>query len=302
MTKTKNMSKETSKRKLVYYIVDVFGSEKYSGNQLAVFTNAEGIPTTEMQKIAQEINFSETTFITGYNLDLKVFDVRIFTPFNEVPFAGHPTLGTSFIANQFFFDGKSKKINLNLQVGKIPVEILDDILWMNQIQPTFGETIDSKTLAEVLGLQISDIDHRYPAQIVSTGLPFILICLNSLDALKRCNLNSFAVKEKLQKYSTNEIMVLTTEAYNPKDQIACRVFVPEFGIPEDAATGSANGCLSAYLLKYKILEKSNIDISVGQGYEMNRPSTLFHKSSLSGNKFDINIGGTVIPIAEGLWY
>lgn len=296
------MKTEKNNRKLLYYIVDVFGSEKYSGNQLAVFTDAEDIFSAEMQQIAREINFAETTFITGYNLDLKIFDVRIFTPYNEVPFAGHPTLGTSYIANKVFLEGNSNIINLNVQVGKIPVTISDGILWMNQIQPTFGESIESEVLADVLVLQKNDIDLRYPIQIVSTGLPFILVKLNTLDALKRSSLNSAAIREKLGHYSTKEIMVFTTEGYKKSDQVACRVFVPEFGIPEDAATGSANGCLSAYLLKHNIFDEPSIDISVGQGYEMNRPSTLYHKSKLSGDKYDINIGGNVIPVAEGLWY
>ncbi len=289
-------------RKLFYYIVDVFGSVKYSGNQLAVFTEINGISGDEMQKIASEINFSETTFITGYNLDLKIFDVRIFTPYNEVPFAGHPTLGTAFVANQHFLDKKAESLFLNLQVGKIPVKKEGETFWMKQIQPKFGELFQHETISSVLSLSKDDMDTELPIQIVSTGLPFILVPLKNLDALKRATLNLSQVRELLKGSTTKEIMVFTRETYDNTHQLAARVFVPEFGISEDAATGSANGCLSAYLLKYKVLGKNSVNLIIGQGYEMDRPSEIYHKSSLEKDKYDINIGGSVIPIAEGIWY
>jgi trans-2,3-dihydro-3-hydroxyanthranilate isomerase len=296
------MVAELKNRKLLYSIVDVFGSEKYSGNQLAVFTEIDGISGNEMQKIALELNFSETSFITGYNLDLKVFDVRIFTPHNEVPFAGHPTLGTAFIANHFFLDNKADSVFLNLQVGKIPVRKEGEIIWMNQVQPKFGELFQHETISSVLSLNKDDIDTELPIQIVSTGLPFILVPLKNLDALKRATLDLSRVRELLKGSTTKEIMVFTRGTYDNSHQLAARVFVPEFGIPEDAATGSANGCLSAYLLKYNVLEKNAINLVVAQGYEMNRPSKIYHRSSLEKNKFNINIGGKVVPIAEGVWY
>lgn len=296
------MVAESKKRKLFYYIVDVFGSDKYSGNQLAVFTEIDGISGNEMQKIASEINFAETTFITGYNLDLEVFDVRIFTPHNEVPFAGHPTLGTAFIANNYFLDNTAESIFLNLLVGKIPVRKEGGILWMNQVQPKFGELFQNNIISRILSLTEDDMDTEFPAQIVSTGLPFILVPLKNLNALKKASLNQSLCRELLKDSTTKEIMVFTREAYDNSHQLAARVFVPEFGIPEDAATGSANGCLSAYLLKYNVLGKNSIDLVIGQGYEMNRPSKIYHKSSLEKNKYDINIGGNVIPVAEGVWY
>jgi trans-2,3-dihydro-3-hydroxyanthranilate isomerase len=296
------MNQSQTKRNFRYYIVDVFGSEKYSGNQLCVFTSAENLSSEEMQSIAKEINFSETTFITGYNIDLKIFDVRIFTPYNEVPFAGHPTLGTAYIASQFFLDNYKGTLYLNLQVGKIPVRVEDKILWMNQIQPKFGQKFDTKIFAEILNIDISDIQQDLPIELVSTGLPFIIVPLKSLEAVKKAKPNAALIQKLLSHSNTKEIMVFSPEPYQKADKISSRVFVPELGIPEDAATGSANGCLSAYLLKNNVFKTDTINLTVGQGYEMNRPSTLYHKSSINDSKYNISIGGNVISVAEGLWY
>jgi trans-2,3-dihydro-3-hydroxyanthranilate isomerase len=296
------MATKCEKRDIVYYIVDVFGSEKYSGNQLAVFTDTNCITSDEMQQIAHETNFSETTFITGYNLDMNIFDVRIFTPFQEVPFAGHPTLGTAFIANQHFLNGSANNIYLNLTAGKIPVTKIEDILWMNQLQPQFGEQFDIKKIAKVLELSDKDILPDYPIEIVSTGLPFILVPLANLSALKKARYNVTAAENLLRDSKTKEIMVFTRDTYDSSHQIASRVFVPEYGIVEDAATGSANGCLSAYLLKYNVFKTNSIEISVAQGYEINRKSILYHRSKLTNNAYDLNIGGKVISVAEGIWY
>lgn len=296
------MIENHKKRKLFYYLVDVFGSDKYSGNQLAVFTDTEEITSEEMQRIAHEINFSETTFITGYNLNLNIFDVRIFTPNQEVPFAGHPTLGTAFIANQHFLSGQANHLDLNLQIGKIPVFMNKGVLWMNQIQPWFSHRYDIPVLSKILGLSENDILPDFPIEVVSTGLPFIIVPLVSLSALKKARLNTELVDQFLTDSKTNEIMVFTKDSYDSSHQLAARVFVPEYGIYEDAATGSANGCLSAYLLKYKVFKSEALDLSVAQGYEINRPSIIYHQSKFIDNKYDINIGGKVIPVAEGIWY
>jgi len=173
-----------------FYIVDVFAEKKYAGNQLAVFRNAGGISHSEMQTIAREMNFSETTFILSDEQKNGGFDVRIFTPQEEVPFAGHPTIGTAFIIHEQIIHRKIDEIILNLQVGQIPVTFSQDgYYWMRQIQPTFGKQHDPITLADILGLKLSAIDARFPIQEVSTGLPFFIVPLNNLAALERASIN-----------------------------------------------------------------------------------------------------------------
>lgn len=288
-------------REIPFHIVDVFGQQKYSGNQLAVFTDCSELEEYEMQFIAREINFSETTFITKVNKEKGEITVRIFTPGTELPFAGHPTLGTARVANKVFFSNSLSKITLNVKAGQIPVSLEEEVTWMKQIQPEFAVHLDKKHVAEILQLQVSDIKDEYPVEWISTGIPFYIVPLNSLEALKKAKLNRAALQEHLGKYASNEFLIFSDESYNSIDRLSARVFVPEYGIDEDAATGSANGCLAAYLSKYKYFGKYDFDISVAQGYEINRPSRLFIKGNYENKLYDIQVGGKVLFIAEGKW-
>ena len=177
-------------RNFSYYIVDVFGETKYSGNQLAVFTNANDISSEEMADIARETNFSETTFITDCSLEKKLVNTRIFTPGGEVDFAGHPTLGTAYIANKVFFEGKADKITLNLKVGQIPVVSEGELLWMSQVQPQFGQLLDRELMADILGIKSDEIDVRYPIEYVTTGLPFFMVPVKKLEIIRKISLNT----------------------------------------------------------------------------------------------------------------
>jgi trans-2,3-dihydro-3-hydroxyanthranilate isomerase len=289
-------------RQIPFFIVDVFGIEKYSGNQLAVFPNATGISDKEMQQIARETNFSETTFITAMDKEKHEYNVRIFTPGNEVPFAGHPTLGTAHIIFENFLQPNISELTLNVKAGKIPVIRKDEIVWMKQIQPQFGRNFDRKSIAQILNINETDVRTDFPIEQVSTGLPFILVPLKTIEALKKAKVNKDLARELLKDSPVKEFMIFCTQSYSSEDTISTRVFVEEFGIPEDPATGSANGCLAAYLLKYNTLNTNQIDLSVAQGYEIGRPSRLFLKAKLFENKFDINVGGQVKLIAEGQWY
>ena len=168
-----------------YYITEVFSERSYGGNQLATVVDSQGLETEEMQKIARAFNFAETTFITGGSLE-GGYDVRIFTPTDELPFAGHPTLGTSFLIRNVIDPSAGDQVVLNLGVGPIPVTFEESgVLWMRQNQPVFGKTVDSSRVAEELGLSESDIDPDHPCQFVSTGLEFLVIPLNSATALKQ---------------------------------------------------------------------------------------------------------------------
>lgn len=288
-------------RDIPFYIVDVFGQQKYSGNQLAVFTDCTQIEESEMQLIAREINFSETTFITKVNKEKKEIVVRIFTPGTELPFAGHPTLGTAQIANKVFFNNEISEITLNVKAGQIPVSIEGEVAWMKQIQPEFAVQLDKQDTADMLGVSKDDIDSNYPIEWVSTGIPFYIVPLKSLQALKNAKLNKEAILKHLGKYSSNEFLVFTTESYNSTDTLAVRVFVPEYGINEDPATGSANGCLAAYLVKHKFLGEGAIELSTAQGYEIDRPSRLLIKAKIVEELYDLRVGGNVLYVAKGLW-
>jgi trans-2,3-dihydro-3-hydroxyanthranilate isomerase len=290
--------------KINYSIVDVFSQGKYTGNPLAVFKNVGNISESEMQQIAKEINYSETTFILSDSKNDGGFDVRIFTPNEEVPFAGHPTLGTAFIIQNEVLEEPLDNLILNFKGGQIPVSFnnQEEILWMKQNEPTFGQILDTKKIADVLNIDKDNIDDRFPIQEVSTGLPVIIVPLKSLEAVKKVQINREKYFGLIEHTDAKAIMVFSPEAYNSENDLNVRDFAEYYGIPEDAATGSANGCLSSYLVKYQYFKKSEINIRVEQGYEIKRPSLLFLKASDDNGKINVNVGGKVVKIAQGEWF
>jgi trans-2,3-dihydro-3-hydroxyanthranilate isomerase len=286
-----------------YSIVDVFAEGKYTGNPLAVFKNAGNISDSEMQQIAKEINYSETTFIMSNSKSDGGYDVRIFTPTEEIPFAGHPTLGTAYIIQNEVLEEPLDKLILNFKGGQIPVSFNneEEILWMKQNEPTFGQTLDPNKVSDVLNIDQENIDDQFPIQEVSTGLPVIIVPLKSLEAVKKVRINKEKYFELIEHTDAKAIMVFCPETYHSKNDLNVRDFADYYGIPEDAATGSANGCLASYLVKYKFFDKSKINIRVEQGYEIERPSLLFLKAVEDNGKFNINVGGKVVKIAQGEW-
>jgi trans-2,3-dihydro-3-hydroxyanthranilate isomerase len=284
-----------------FFITDVFGNDKYTGNQLATFFDFGVLTSEEMQKIAREINFSETTFITSKEKNNDGFDVRIYTPGSEIDFAGHPTLGTAYIISKYILKDNLGVIKLNYRCGQIPVSLENEILWMRQNQPKFGNDLDKTLMAQTLGLSIDDFDNRFPIMEVSTGLPFTIVPLKSMNALKRSKVNLAKYNDFIEQTWAKGILIFSCDTYEKHHDISSRVFVDYLGIPEDPATGSATGCLAAYILKYNVFNNSQIELTVGQGYEINRQSELKIKAELKEGNFEINIGGKVIEIAEGDW-
>lgn len=288
---------------LKYYIVDVFAEKKFAGNRLAVIMADKKISSEEMQDIAYEFNFSETTFIHTFKKDADTFKVRIFTPKNEVPFAGHPVLGTAFIIKNELLGKKCEKVILDLKAGMIPVVFKKhedrEVLWMKQIKPEFGDLHKVKDFAEILGLNKNDFDLKFPIQEVTTGLRFIIIPLCTLDAVKRAKTNMDNYSRYFKYKNPLPLFIFCGETYEKQNQLNCRMFADIFGILEDPATGSANGCLAGYLVKYRYFNDNKIDIRVEQGYEINRKSILYLKAEDAYDGIDVNVGGSVEKIAEG---
>ena len=290
---------------LRFHIVDVFAEQKYAGNQLAVFLRAGSLSVEEMQSIAQEINFSETTFVRSDGPRQGGYDVRIFTPKREVPFAGHPTLGTAFVIQREIIGHRVGEICLNLDVGPIPVTFSRDtgadVLWMQQNAPEFGETIQHAEIADILGLDESDIDHRYPVQDVSTGLWFVIVPVTSLGAIKQARI----VRDKYFPFVANRqakgLLLFCPETYDRDNDLNVRMFDPCDGIEEDAATGSGNGCLAAYMVEHRYFGGDSIELQVEQGCEMNRPSLLHLLASRSREEITVGVGGKVAAVASGQW-
>ncbi len=292
-------------KNLVFYIVDVFAQEKYAGNQLAVIRAARDLSPREMQKIAKEMHFSETTFLLSDKKRKGGYDVRIFTPENELPFAGHPTLGTAFIILQEILRKPAEEVILNLKVGQIPITPTylngePDILWMRQIEPTFGQTFNAGTISRVIGLSASEIDTAFPIQEVSTGISGIIVPLKTLSAVKQAKVDKDIYHRLIKNTEAKSLLIFSPETYKRQNHINARFFADYYGIPEDPATGSVNGCLAAYLVKHNYFGQKQINIRVEQGYEIGRPSLLLLKAEQDKQaKIHVTVGGKVILIAKG---
>ncbi len=288
----------------IFYIVDVFTEKKYAGNQLAVFRNALGLSDVEMQLWAKEMNYSESTFIVSDEERNGGFDVRIFTPENELPFAGHPTLGTAYIIQQEIIQNPIDNVTLNLKVGQIPVTFQYsqgevDILWMKQIFPTFGNNFDKSKISDVLTLDEMEIDERFPVQDVSTGTPSFIVPLKTLDSVKKARIDKDKYFNFIKDTEAKGILIFCPETYKKDNDLNVRFFADYYGVPEDPATGSANGCLAGYLVKNRYFGEDKIDIRVEQGYEIGRPSLLFLRAEEIEGKIDVYVGGKVMMIAKG---
>ena len=289
---------------LPFCILDVFAENKYEGNQLAVFENAAALITAQMQAIAREINFAESTFILSDVSENGGYNVRIFTPDTELPFAGHPTLGTSWLILDKIAKGNNSLI-LNLKVGQISVaKHADGTIWLTTAQPKFREMAFSiQAIADFSGIsaaQITEFGH------VSTGVPCLIIWLESIDALQNI---AFDIPKAKAFFMENQLH----QANNPEGissqmywvvpvsdgTYQARMFCWEQNrLVEDPATGSAASCFLAYLLKNK---KPQVEATVRQGVEMGRNARIYLKGYRAGDHYQIGVGGNVVKIAEGSW-
>ena len=285
-----------------FYILDVFAENKYEGNQLAVFVPDRKIETNEMQKIAREMNFSETTFIMSGLQDNGGYDVKIFSPDSELPFAGHPTLGTAFVIKNFLNGSERSEIKLNLTVGQVPVVFEDQYPWMTQNQPEFGSDVEIDKIAAILQINREDINTDFPIQVVSTGLPSVIVHLNSMDAISRCKINHLRYAELLTDIGEVNLLVFTKETVSPENDLNVRLFMCNSGYLEDPATGSANGNLAGYLLKHNFFLANEISYRVEQGAFIGRPSLLKINGKKTNDHYLIQVGGQVITVSEGKWY
>ncbi len=274
-----------------FYITDVFSCGRYSGNQLATVLLEKEIPAATMQQIAREFNYSETTFVLCPKQGSKSFSTRIFTPSEELPFAGHPTLGTAYLM-QKYFSPQLKQLTISLPVGEIPVETSASTLWMTQNPPEFFESYAPEDVLSLLSLPADSIRTDLPIQRISTGLSTIIIPLCTLEAVRRCNITTEALYRFFEGKEKSALYLFSEETCLQENDLHSRVFCDVFGIYEDPATGSSTGCLAAYMAKHL---GHDIDVSIEQGFEIPRASILKAKV----NNSTIKVGGEVIEIARG---
>jgi trans-2,3-dihydro-3-hydroxyanthranilate isomerase len=284
--------------KLPFYIVDVFAEEKYAGNQLAVFLDADGLKTEEMQKIAREINFAESTFITAIQPEDNNASIRIFTAEHEMQFAGHPVIGTSWVLMNKIVESQPRNFKLSVPIGEIPIQQSGDLVWLQAAQPQFWEVFSKEDFLSFSNLNADDFDDKFPIQEVTTGSAFVIVPLKSKKALENLNLELAKMKEWLLAHCKTNHRALYFYCFDEEKLYSRMLYIENNQILEDAATGSASTCLQAFLLKYHSPE---IKIVNHQGNFINRPSRIYFDGKLSEDYFDIKIGGKTQFIAKGEW-
>ncbi len=289
------------------HIVDVFTDEALAGNQLAVVLDAGDIPPEVMQRVAREMNFSETTFVMAPSQPAYAARVRIFTPGTELPFAGHPTVGTAWVlATQGLVPGGSLEFTLEEGVGPVPVRGEQSpkglTFWMTHPPLTFGEVIgDRGRIAESIGLQESDLVPDVPLQVASTGVDFLYMALRDRHVVD----SAVSDKMRMRKaYDGREALPIFLFAADGANRLYSRMFAPDIiGVDEDPATGSASGPLGAFAVKYGLVPHArSVSITSEQGTKMGRRS-IIHILLEYGADRDvptrIEVGGRVMPVVTG---
>lgn len=274
-------------------LMDVFTDIPFTGNQLAVFPSADDLSDTQMQKLANEINYSETAFILKSTDPQADYNIRIFTPKSEVPFAGHPTLGTAYAILDILDNNLKNQNTIKLQtkVGIIPLEKSNGNIWMKQNDPEFFQIYqDRDQIAELVGLEKTDISENLPIEEVSTGNTMLLVPVRNLSAIRKAKGNVNKITEFFGNKKSMAPYLFTLETEDPKSKVHTRLFAPHFGILEDPATGSAAGPLTGYLLRYDVFD-SRFEIQNEQGIEIGRPSKIMMRGCIIDGKFQIEIGG-----------
>jgi trans-2,3-dihydro-3-hydroxyanthranilate isomerase len=296
--------------------VDVFTDKPFGGNPLAVFPEAEGLTTEEMQHLAREMNLSETTFVLPPQAPGADFKVRIFTPAVELPFAGHPVVGTHWVLahlGRVNLHEPVTQVRFELGVGVLPADLHvvgDQVerVVMTQDRPTFHAVLEDVTdLTTGLGLPPEAVTETgLLVHVVSTGVPQMMVPVRSLvevQGLDAGQLNIPALNRACRAVGTECVMVFTFEAERPEATVHVRMFAPLLGVPEDPATGSANGALGAYLVHHRAVPvtEPTTHILSEQGAELGRPSTLYVEVDSVGEEITaVRVGGQVVLVVEGV--
>ena len=300
-------------RRLHYHRVDVFTDRAFGGNPLAVFTNGRGVGAETMQAIAKEFNLSETTFVLPPDDPRNDWRVRIFTPGHELPMAGHPTVGTSFVlAREHMIrraDAAGGETNIVLEegVGPVPVRVVFEggepvFAEMSQPLPTFGPRLaDARAAAAMLSLDAEDHDPALPLEVVSCGVPFLFVPLRTLDAARRARPRAELIERAATGGVPPEVFLFTREVEHAGSTVHSRMFAPGLGITEDPATGGASGPLGCYLVRHRLVEcDPAADIVSEQGLEMGRPSFIKIRIERSGDDITaVRVGGQCHFMGEG---
>jgi trans-2,3-dihydro-3-hydroxyanthranilate isomerase len=304
----------SGRRSLKFYQADVFSTQPFGGNPVAVFPEAQDLTDDQLQQIAREMNLSETVFVFPPTDPAAIVRLRIFTPTQEIPFAGHPVVGTFYVLAQLGMVATPEPVTRVVQecnIGLFPVElhVRDGHVFrvvMTQPEPQFLGTVegteDLYKVASALGLSKHVIsDTKWPIEVVSTGLPVMIVPVRTLTAVRSIRPDASAITELCGRFGANGLMVFTTVTVEPSATVHARMFAPAIGILEDPATGSASGALGAYLVQNGVVDVGPMtELMVEQGYEMERPSNILVRVESDDDAIQsVKVGGQVVMVVEG---
>jgi trans-2,3-dihydro-3-hydroxyanthranilate isomerase len=293
----------TQPRRFPFVQVDVFTSQALAGNPLAIFPDGRDLTSVEMLAIAKEMNLAETTFVLPRDQVTEAEhgkQVRIFTVKEELPFAGHPTLGTAF----YLRSAGAKEIALDLKVGKVPVrfeETSGEPVFgeMTQVNPTIGPVHDREAVVRAAGLRDGDIDPSLPIQTVSTGVPFTIVPLRGLSNMRDLQIDQKQSAAYLEKAGGKFFYFVSRETVDQSARLHARML---FYNGEDPGTGSAAGCTAAWMVANRVAQPDE-RVLIEQGIEMGRPSRIHVRASLQDDRVvNVRVGGNVVEVARGEIY
>ncbi|OGI40058.1 MAG: hypothetical protein A2140_03710 [Candidatus Muproteobacteria bacterium RBG_16_62_13] len=287
-----------------FYIVDVFAERPYTGNQLAVILDADGLTDETMQQVAAEMNYSETTFVTSAPERDGGFRVRIFTPARELAFAGHPILGTAWVVHHHLAPNATGPVRLNITAGQISVAFESsadhrDVVWFLAPPVLLGPTCAREPIAAALGISAADIETKAPVQQLSAGTSAMIVPLRSRNALRRSRLDLEAFAPLASEGFPPLVYLFCPETHDPENDFSARFFFEAHGVREDPATGNGAAFLAAYLLEHRVFPGTALSLRIEQGYEIRRPSLVLLRARMVGRSREVSVGGHVIPIAQG---
>ena len=283
---------------LAYTVLDVFAEAPLQGNPVAVVFGAARLSAAEMQAIARETNLSETTFVLHERARDGAFDVRIFTPARELPYAGHPTLGTATAIRSALLDGAADSVVLRLGVGPVRVRFAaDGLAWLESPSAHFEPFGPPESVAAALGLRLDALHPALPVEVQRTGSNQLFVPLRDLAALRGAHVEPSGYQRLMKAGGPGSLYAFARGARDPRNHFSVRLFAPALGVPEDPATGSAAGFFGAYLVRHRAHSEGELDVRLEQGHEIARPSLLHVRAGASA----IEVGGRVVPVARGEW-
>jgi trans-2,3-dihydro-3-hydroxyanthranilate isomerase len=286
----------SSAKGLRYEVLDVFAEAPLQGNPLAVVHGAERLSTAEMQALARETNLSETSFVLHGAARDGAFDVRIFTPAKELPYAGHPTLGTAFAIREALCGSAVDSLVLRLGVGLVRVRFGEDgLVWLESPPADLAPFAAPDLAVAALSLPVTALHPTLPVE--TAGNRQLFVPLRDRAELEAAQVEPSAYAKLGASGAPSSLYCFARGARDPRNHFSVRLFAPAYGVPEDPATGSAAGWLGAYLVRHRVLGDGPVDVRLEQGHAIARPSLLHVRANASGS----HVGGRVLRVAAGEW-